>query len=187
MPNCDFLAIGSDLQDVLGYVFGSGEFVVYESYSEPDCDLREFAGLSEVLSANDLGVCKGTASSVLLQLVAKGTGHATIERFALDPAKCGGKTFRYRAAGWGLIQLYMGGIGQKGIVASHTNHNSETRAYTWEPTYPELPAVGTWDWKGIQSASGKLNRYVRKRAVYKQGSRPVLPEAAAYLAQENVV
>ncbi|MBK8016118.1 MAG: hypothetical protein IPK20_04970 [Betaproteobacteria bacterium] len=182
VPNCDFLAAKSDLEAVLDYVFTSHEFTVYEAYSEPEAELRTFGSTAEVADAHPLGRCKGTAPSVLLQLLARGSGAATIERYALDPSSCNGKTFRYRSSGWGLIQLHLGGIGPKGLVSSHTNHNSPERALKWASTYPELSPPSAWDWKLVQASSRKLNRVIHTLAVAKDGSRPVLAEAAACLA-----
>jgi hypothetical protein len=178
MPNCDFFAIGSDLEDVLNYVFTSGSFAVYESYSKPGTELRTFSSISQVAAAYPLGECTGTAPSVLLQLCANGTGTVAAARVALDPKRCNGETFRFRASGWGLIQLYLGGTGPKGIVPSHTNHFSETRALKLEPSHPELAPVSAWNWRGVEAASSQLNRFLRKRATTKVGSRPVLPNAA---------
>ncbi|MBB5204987.1 hypothetical protein HNQ51_002306 [Inhella inkyongensis] len=184
MPNCDFFATQNDLEAVLDFVFETGVFTVYEAYSRPEEELRVFNSTLELANAYSLGACRGRGSSVLLQLHVEGSGPITIERFALNPRACNGKAFRYRANGWGLIQLQLGGIGPKGLVASHTNHNSVARALSWESTYPELGPVSTWNWSAVQAASNKLNRFIRKLAVYKDGSRPVLAEAASYLAAQ---
>lgn len=184
LPNCDFLATKSDLEAVLGFVFDSREFTAYEAYSEPETELRTVCSTAELAALYPLGLCQGTGHSVLLQLVAKNSGAVTVERFALDPTKCEGKTYRYRSSGWGLIQLYLGGIGPKGLVPSHTNHNSQARALKWASTYPELPPPSTWDWPVLLAASSKLNRYIRKLAVSREGNRLVLPEAASHLAAQ---
>jgi len=34
-----------------------------------------------------------------------------------------------------------------------------------------------WDWKIVTSQSAKLNRFIRKSAASKNGSRPILPQA----------
>jgi hypothetical protein len=182
MPTCDFLALASDCEAVLGFVFGSVDFTVYESYSPYSADLATFSSAAEIAARYPLGKCTGTAPSVLLALLAKGTGQATVTRIALDPAKCDGHTFRYRTDGWGLIQLHLGGIGPKGIVASNTNHNSQARALKWESSRPDLPPVSSWDWPGVQAASRKLNRFIHSLAASSTGSSPILPEAARYFS-----
>jgi hypothetical protein len=184
VPNCDFLATKSDLEAILGYVFAPGEFTVYEAYSEPEAELRTFTSTAELARSYPIGYCQGAAPSVLLQLLAKNSGAATIERFPLEPSKCNGKTYRHRSSGWGLIQLHLGGIGPKGLVPSHTNHNSQARALKWASTYPELPSPATWDWPTVQATSSKLNRFIRKLAVSKEGNRHVLAEAASKRARQ---
>jgi hypothetical protein len=62
---------------------------------------------------------------------------------------------------------------------SRTNHNSAKRAALWEPTYEDkLGPAAAWAWPEIESASRSLNRYIAKVAVRRDGSHPVLPEAA---------
>ena len=182
MPNCDFLAAKPDLEAVLDFVFASGEYSVFESYSEPEQDLRKFSTVAEVKIAYRLGECAGTAPSVLLQLLASGTGTTTAERVALDPRRCEGKTFRFRASGWGLIQLYLGGVGPRGLIPSHTNHLSEAKARKYEEIHPSSIPVSEWNWREVEAASRRLNRFIHKQAIAKLGSRPVLPHAAAHLA-----
>ena len=178
MPNCDFYATGSDLKQVIEFVFDELECRVYELSSAPDHELREFSSAGEVLSSEGFGVCKGTAQSTYLQLWPRNAaGEVTIRKIVLDPKACSGATFRYQIGGWGLIQLYLGGINNNRVIHSHTNHNSEKRALSWASTYDDLGAVSAWNWKEVSRASSKLNRYIRKIAVSKISSRPVLSEA----------
>lgn len=188
MPNCDFLAAGSDFDLVLTHVFESGRFLVYEHYSPYEQELLEFRSHSEVRDRYpNVGRCGGSAHSVLLQLLVPGTGSLVRERISLNPKSCAGATFRYAARGWGLVQLQLGGTGPKGLVASHTNHNSRARAMKWEVDYGEtLGPAAAWDWPAIEKASRSLNRFISKVAVRKEGSRPVLPEAALLKAPSDV-
>ena len=48
MPNLEFCALGDDQAAVLDAVFRLGAFRVFEAYSEPDSELREFGAPSEV-------------------------------------------------------------------------------------------------------------------------------------------
>ncbi|ODB99862.1 hypothetical protein A3197_05555 [Candidatus Thiodiazotropha endoloripes] len=178
MPNCDFYAVGGDLQKVLEFVFEELGCRVFELSSKPDTELREFRSAEEVMTLGGFGECIGNAHSVYLQLWAQSaSGEVEIRKISLNPKACNGATFRYQIQGWGLIQLYLGGISKAGIIHSHTNHNSEKRAEKWASTYDELGAVSSWDWKVVNQVSSKLNRYIRKISVLKLNSRPVLPEA----------
>jgi hypothetical protein len=186
MPNCDFLAADNDFRTVFEHVLECGDFEVYEAYSPYGNELAKFDCWASLLERYpSLGTCRGTEPSCMLQLLVPQAGSVITERIALDPRACSGHTFRYRASGWGLIQLQLGGIGPKGLVLSHTNHNSLARATAWEPTYREvLGPVSAWDWPHIASASRKLNRFIAAAAVTKVGSWPVLPWAASYQGRQ---
>ena len=53
-------------------------------------------------------------------------------------------------------------------------------------TGPELGEPEQWDWAAVTSASGRLNRAIRRMAVSKIGSHPVLPQAAQVIAQNEL-
>ena len=182
MPNCDFYAAGDDLTNVLEVVFSLDDFRVFESYSPFDQELKEFKNPKEVSERYSLGECRGTGHSVLLSLFPLRAASPTSvrqHRISLQPEKCEGATFRWTVEGWGLIALHLGGASSAGIVGSHANHASESRARKWEPTYEDRSgSVGEWDWSEVSRASGRLNRRIRKLAVSKIGSRVLLPEAA---------
>jgi hypothetical protein len=183
MPNCDFYAVGPDLELVLDFIFARSGCRVFELYSPYDTDLVEFHSFAEVAQRYPVGQCKGACSSVLLQLLPESAGEVVVRRINLRPESCGGATFRFEASGWGLIQLDLGGVSPMGVVHSHTGHNSAKRARAWEPTYADVlgPASG-WTWSKVESTSRRINAFIRKSAVQKQGSRPVLPAAAVALA-----
>jgi hypothetical protein len=186
MPNCDFFAARSDLDLLLDFVFNHSGCRVYEHSSPFDTPAIEFLSVSEVKGRSPLGQCKGTAPSVLLQLLAPSAGEAIIERIKLNPEYCGGATFRECVTGWGLIQLYLGGESPGGLVPSHTNHNSETRAKNWEAQYlAKLGPASKWNWAEIERTSRRLNGFIRKIAVAKDGSRPILPEAAKLMTKSE--
>ena len=178
MPNCDFYALRDDAVAVLNYVYGETDCHVYEMASRPGEDLRQFNAVADLLAAFDLGHGR---TSVLLQLYSRSMkGSFRIKRIDFDPARVKGPAWRYDACGWGAIQLYFGGIHENQIHPSHTNHNSEQRAITWEPTSKgDLGAVASWDWEAVGRISSALNRRIARLGVSKHGSRPVLPAAWA--------
>ena len=184
MPNIDFYAAGEDFTAVLTYVFERSGCRVFESYSPFGAELAEFKSIADISSRYEIGDCRGSAHSVLLQLVTPSASNDfAIRRIALDPSRCEGHTFRHAIEGWGLIQLYLGGRGPDGLIASHSNHNSEARAMRWADTHQSLGSPQRWNWQEITTVSSALNRHVlTKLAQYKLGSRPVLPAAGALLA-----
>jgi hypothetical protein len=142
MPNLDFYAVGSDFDDILAYVFDISGCRIFESYSAFGHDLMEFSCIESLKQKLAVGVFSHDAESVLLQLVVPtATPLIQIRKLELSPDKCHGDSFRYQIEGWGLIQLYFGGIGPNGVVASHTNHNTLARALAWEATTPQLGSV----------------------------------------------
>ncbi|GAB2736868.1 hypothetical protein [Amycolatopsis magusensis] len=179
MPNLDFYAMDDDWPAVLGAVFGLGLFRVFESDSEPDRELREFQALAEVPDGRP-----GRS----LALFAAGSGPEPLaKRIDFLPGVRPDATFRYCCEGWGLIRLHHGtAAGTRELRRSRTNHNSEKRAAAWSATLPRLGDPADWDWKAVTSASGRLNRTIRRLAVSKIGARPVLPHAAAFIAQAGL-
>jgi hypothetical protein len=184
MPNIDFYAAGADFLAVLTYVFKQSACRVFESYSPPGEAIAEFKAIDDLSARYPIGVCRGSGPSVLLQLVPPGASHQFgIRRISSPPELCDGHTFRYAVEGWGLIQLQLGGIGPRGLVNSHSNHNTEARARKWSETYPELGPIEIWNWRETTAVLSALNRFIRtKLATYKLGSRLVLPDAAAAFA-----
>jgi len=117
LPNLDFYAIGSDFDPLLEYVFKRSGCRIFELGSEFDAELREFETIEALTRAYALGKCKGSAHSVHLMLVPPGAeDHFKIERIELLPST--GHNYRYLIRGWGLIQLYLGGVNSAGLVSS---------------------------------------------------------------------
>lgn len=180
MPNCDFYATGSDIDDVLNFVFELEGVAVFELYSPFDQRLLQFRSPADVSHRYpDVGVCTGNAPSILLAIFpVSHLDQKRVKRITLKPGKASGASFREVIEGWGMIQLQIGGAGPNGIVHSHTNHNSAARAKAWESTYPDLGPVADWDFKLVSSVSSRINRHIRNNlAVSKIGSRPVLKDA----------
>jgi hypothetical protein len=179
VPNLDFYAAEEDWYAVLETVFGLGVFRVFEAYSEPDRELREFHTPVELLD--------GYQGRDLALFVAGSGPNPLASRIDLLPGALGNATFRYTCEGWGLIQLRHGGsVGMEELQWSHTNHNTEKRARAWAATLERLSDPGDWNWAAITKASGQLNRAIRRMAVSKIGAHPVLPQAAQVIAHAGL-
>ncbi|HEY2035054.1 MAG TPA: hypothetical protein VGH02_15340, partial [Rhizomicrobium sp.] len=167
----DFYAIDTDFLPILGQVFKNYGCRVFESYSEFDQEIREFKEPEDIIAS------RKSSQSIYLQLVVPSASELVqIRRIALNEST--GHGFRYCIDGWGLIQLYLGTQTSSGITHSHTNHNSEVRARTWETTIREMKPASSWNWKEINRISSALNRFIRKQAVATAFRRPVLPAAS---------
>jgi len=181
----DFYAVGADFDAVLNYVFKECACRVFESYSLPGEEIVEFNSTAEISARYPIGIFRSSGASVLLQLVPlSATALFSIRRLALSPDVNQGHSFRYAVAGWGVIQLYLGGEGPHGLVASHTNHNTESRARRWQDLYRELGSVENWTRPDIARISSGFNRFIRtKLAVSRIGSRPVLRNASEAISK----
>ena len=180
MPNCDFYALSGDSQQVLDFVFAQPGWILYELASRHDLPLRHFQSTRAVADAFDL-----SKHDVYLHLHARDMrGRVYEKRVDFNPGAVPGATGRYDSHGMGLIQLYFVAPRAGHLKASHTNHNTEARARRWEPTYADEPdRVDDWDWQAVARTSSRLNRFIRKTALSKFESRPILPAAHAACAE----
>ena len=127
MSNLYFYAVADDLRALIEYVFGATDCRVYEAYSNYDAELREFGSLADIESAFALGDDpNGTSAATLLALWSPRTrGTLDVERIALEVP---GHNYRGTIAGWGMLQLQLGGVHGRELTKSRFCHNSEARA-----------------------------------------------------------
>ena len=90
-------------------------------------------------------------------------GRITKIRIRLDPSKCDGHTYRYKAQGWGLIWVYLK-LSSAGGLESFISANSEKRAVAWGPTYPDMEAPSTWEWPSVARHLRRLRRALKLAA-----------------------
>lgn len=161
------------------WLFAEATCKVFELSSDFEQPLKEFRSAGEVMSQFDRTYGAGDKwHTVHLQLYVLGAGPPFApRRVQLDPKACDGATFRYAADGRGLVQLHLGAAKGRGLVNSHTNHNSQKRAEAWASTAAAMQDVRQWDFTRIAAFSSRLNRQIRKLSVAKIDSRPVLPAA----------
>ncbi len=182
----DFFAAGTDQRALFDFLFASTDVRVFESYSEFEADLREFRSVDELASAFPIGLDPhGHGYAVCLVLSSPSAlCEPTIVRFALDPAKCGGATFRHKIEGEALMLLYLGGVCGQVITKSHFGHQNSVWA--------ERRGCAGVDWEAFKTISNRIQYHIRKRlAVGKVPGRPVLPEAmrlaqAGYALKEMI-
>lgn len=171
--NLDFFAAAADQRAILDFLFSSTDVRVFESYSEPDAELREFPSTDDLAAAFPVGFDPhGNGHAILLQLWSPSVMRdLSIRRFQLDPSRCNGHTFRHNVEGGGLMQLYFGGVCDRVVTRSHFGHQSQVRAKAWE-------VDDGVNWEALKSLSNRIQYHVRKRlASGKAGSMPVLPAA----------
>jgi hypothetical protein len=171
--NLDFFAAEADQQAVLDFLFSTTDVRVFESYSDPNADLREFRSTDELAAAFPIGTDPhGNGHAILLQLWSPSVmSELTIVRVTLDPEKCNGHTFRHRIDGAGLMQLDLGGVCGTVITMSHFGHQSQVRAQNWDFDQGV-------NWEALGKVSNRIQYHLRNRlAAGRVPGRPVLAQA----------
>lgn len=132
--NLDFFACRTDHEAVFAFLFAQTDVRVFETYSELGQELREFHSGEPLTACFDVGADRaGNGSGILLHLWSPSVmKDLEIERITLRPEYSQGHTFRYRIRGWGLIQLYLGGVHRQIVTKTHYGHFSEKGAAAWE-------------------------------------------------------
>lgn len=183
MANLDFFAARNDQKAILEFIFDSTDAQVFESYSDFGKELRQFESFADVDSVYPVGTDpNGNGAAILLQLWSPSmTTEANIRRISLDPAKTNGHTFRFCIEGFGLIQLYLGGIHEQVITHSHFGHFEEKGALKWG----HQSGV---NWDALKKLSNKICYNIRSRlGVAKVPGRPVLAEALSFVQSGYVL
>ena len=88
-------------------------------------------------------------------------GEVSTVRFALQPAKCGGATWREKTQGWGLISIQITDQ-PEAVSKCSVSVNSEKRAYAWAETLKDLGDPGRWDWKAVDRQASRIIRVLRR-------------------------
>ncbi|MCP9768069.1 hypothetical protein EGI22_09100 [Lacihabitans sp. LS3-19] len=174
--NYDFFADKADKLKVLDFIFKDTDLHVYDLGSPFGQEICEYKTVDEIASKFDLDIDE---FGMTFQLwTPRHKGKPIFRKVDLDPKRCNGHTFRYSTEGWGLIQLYFGGLNNNELKHSHIGHFNEKGALKWENTNKVNGLVSLWDWSEIQQTSRKLKYHIHnKLTTRKIGSFGVLPGA----------
>ena len=116
----DFFADKADKLEILDFIFEETDLEVYDLSSPYGQEICQYRTVDEISSKFDLD--DGDKFAVTFQLWApRHKGNPLFRKIGLDPRHCNGHTFRYSTDGWGLIQLYFGGLKTMNL----TNHTSD--------------------------------------------------------------
>lgn len=183
--NYNFYADLNDKIDVLNFIFNQTDLKIYDSNSTLGQEICEYHSSAEIAEKFDL--IYGNKFAVTFCLYSpRHKGKPIFRRIDLDPKHTKGPKFRYSTDGWGLIQLYFGGIQENILNHSHIGHFNEKGALNNEATIPSNGQVDQWDWREIQKTSRLLkNEIHNKMAVRKMSSLGVLAGAAT-LADQGI-
>ena len=178
MPNCNFYAVDNDYEVILDFVFKKLYCEVYQKLSQPNTEIVKFANTTEVIKYYDLAKfsqeTKKSAHLVLWPI--KASSNFSVTRVAMTSKKAKPGSFRYRAEGWGVIQLELNGNSTKGLIHSHSNHNTEKLALVNELKHKQfLGKVKDWNWVVVTNTYGKLNNFIKHKSTKKVGPKFVMP------------
>ena len=173
----DFFADKADKLDILDFIFKDTDLHVYVLDSLYGQGICQYKTVNEISSKFD--VDNGDKFAVTFQLwTPRHKGKPLFRKIDLNPKYCKGHTFRYSTEGWGLIQLYFGGLKNSELNQSHIGHFNERGALKNESSTTFNGKVNAWDWTEIQATSRKLKYQIHnKLAVRKIESFGILSGA----------
>jgi len=173
----DFFADKADKLEILDFIFKDTDLHVYDLSSAYGHEICQYKTVEEVSSKFDLD--NGDKFAVTFgPWTPRHKGKPLFRKIDLDPKRNYGHTFRYKTEGWGLIQLYFGGLKNGELNQSHIGHFNEKGALKCESTNTINGLVNFWDWTEIQVTSRKLKYQIHnKLSARKIGSIGVLSGA----------
>jgi hypothetical protein len=162
--NYNFFADKSDKLKILEFIFKETDLHIYDLYSRYEQEICEYRSVEEISSKFDLD--KDEKIAVTFQLWSpRHKGKPLFRKIDLNPKHCEGHTFRYSTDGWGLIQLYFGGLKNDELYQSHLGHFNEKGALLRESIDSFNGQVSNWDWTEIQKTSRKLKYQIHNKIV----------------------
>lgn len=175
--NYNFYAGKKDKLEILEFIFEETDLKVYDLDSPYGKEICEYKSADEIASKFDLN--KGDKFALTFQLWSpKHEGKPIFRKIKLDPKRCNGHTFRYSTDGWGMIQLYFGGIKNHSLNQSHIGHFNEKGALRNKLSNHFNGKVDQWNWKEISKTSRKLKYQIHSKfAIDKIGSVGIMKEA----------
>lgn len=175
--NYNFFADKTDKLEILEFIFNETALLVYDLDSKYGQEICQYKNVDEISLKFDLD--NGDKFAVPFQLwTPRHKGKLLLRKIDLDPKRCNGHTFRFSTDGWGLIQLYFGGLKNNELCQSHIGHFNENGALKNESSTTFNGKVNAWDWEEIQATSRKLKYHIHnKLAIRKIGSCGVMTGA----------
>jgi hypothetical protein len=173
----DFFADKTDKLEILEFIFKETDLHIYDLTSPFGQEICEYKTLDEIISKFDL--VNGDKFAVTFQLWSpRHKGKPFFRKIDLDPKRCNGQTFRYSTDGWGLIQLYFGGLKNNELNQSHIGHLNEKEALKLEGANLFNGLANAWNWTEIKVTSRKMKYHIHnKLAMRRIGSLDILTEA----------
>ncbi|MBS1522362.1 MAG: hypothetical protein JST50_15285 [Bacteroidetes bacterium] len=171
-----FLLTKSDKVEILKFIFAETDLRIFDLSSEYGQKVSEYNSLEEITNKFDL--VNGDKFACTFHLWSSlFDGEVIFNRVDLNPKSCNGHTFRYDTNGWGLIQLFFGGLRNNLLYNSHIGHFNKAGAFAREGIPKFMGRADQWNWKEIEKASRKLKSQIQKLSITKIGAFDILPGA----------
>ena len=145
-------------------IFAKPGAAVAEVYSAPEHETLHFHTPAELCAYAARLEAEGDSCVLLAVHYPDMGGQFAPRRIALDPAQCGGLTYRYVCEGWGVIRVYLRLSSGKG-PDSNVGANSQQRAEKWQAHYPAFGPTDAWHWDAVGRHERRLIRVLKKVAV----------------------
>lgn len=175
-----FFAGRRDLADLMRFVYGETDCRVFESYSEPDRERRDFPDLASFESL----MRESSTSISQLALWSPSVGAPPIvTRITFNPGAVPGHTHRFVTEGCSLVSLQCGYL-QAGVLRA-SRLGWWTEASARRKANPELtPELVRWSELAVlgRRLKSHITRHLSRATA---GKRPVLEEACA-LAKQGI-
>jgi hypothetical protein len=173
----DFYADQTDKLSVLDFIFSQTDLQVFDLASPYGQEICQYKSSEEISAKFDL--VNGNKFAITFQLwTPRHKGEPVFRKVDIDPKRFNGHAFRYSTDGWGMIQLYFGGIKNNILSQSHIGHFNEKGAAKWEGINKINGSVNDWNWKEVQVTSRKLKQYIHGKLAEKRlGSIDILAGA----------
>lgn len=181
----DFYADKGDKIEILNFIFSETDLQVFDKDSAFGQEINQYKSTESIVSKFDLE--KGGQFAVTFQLWSpRFIGDINFRRVNLNPKYCNGHTFRYSTEGWGMIQLYFGGLNNNELNRSHIGHQSEKRALTWETNHKDMGLVNKWDWKEVEQTGRKLKYHINNKMAKRKINSSGVLDGANRLEEQGI-
>lgn len=153
----------SSLFELVEFILADSKTEMYESYSEME---KELVQITDYTCFKEYFQCATNENKNHLGFgiyYPESKGIKIKEEFKLDPKRCGGKTYRYKFVGWGIIFIHLN-LTDIDIIECRISVNSKKRAENWSTTYSNLGNPAIWEWKIVESNARKMINLLRKMA-----------------------
>jgi len=181
MPWFDFYATPEDIQNIIEFIYNETDCRVFETYSEYDCELREFPNRIELEQAFELGIDRdGKGLAILLSLWSPSVmPDPEIKRIDL---KVKDHEYRYGIEGCGLYWLHLGGIFKNSITTSKFGFFTEEEGLAKCCVQPGPDQV---NWEAHEVLAYKLRNFILHRHEVRTDENGAVHQGAAELLDQG--